>query len=123
MMDPEEIESGISDDEMLHSCVQSSSLQSQSLSKAHSFRRVQSSIPTISTDEFEDCVSHLATSSDDSVVVAKGIAKEVDSNDSTKEVDSGDSDSTWSYAADVKSTGSGSGSEKVAAADVEHQLT
>ena len=43
-------------------------------------------------------------------------------NDSTKEVDSGDSDSTWSYV-DVKSTGSGSGSEKAAAADVEHQLT
>ncbi len=119
VIDPEEIENGISDDEMLYSCVQSSSLQSQSLSKAHSFRRVQSSIPTISTDDFEDCVSHLATSSDDSVV-AEGIAKEVDSNDSTKEVDSGDSDSTWSYA-DVKSTGSGSGSEKTA--DVEHQLT
>jgi hypothetical protein len=120
-MDPEEIENGTSDDEMLYSCVQSSSLQSQSLSKAHSFRRVQSSIPTISPDEFEDCVSHLATSSDDSVVVAKGIAKEVGSNDSTKEVDSGDSDSTWSYA-DVKSTGSVSGSEK-AAVDVEHQVT
>lgn len=118
VMDPEEIESGISDDEMIYSCVQSSSLQSQSLSKAHSFRRVQSSIPTISTDDFEDCVS----SSDDSVVVAKCIEKEVGSNDSTKEVDSGDSDSTWSYA-DVKSTGSGSGSEKAAAADVEHQLT
>ena len=121
VMDPEEIENGISEDEMIYSCVQSSSLQSQSLSKAHSFRRVQSSIPTISTDDFEDCVSHLATSSDDSVVVAKGIAKEVGSNDSTKEVDSGDSDSTLSYA-DVKSTGSGSGSEKVEP-DVEHQLT
>lgn len=122
VMDLEEIESAISDDEMLYSCVQSSSLHSQSLSKEHSFRRVQSSIPTITTDDFEDCVSHLATSSDDSVVVAKGVAKEEGSNDSTKEVDSGDSDSTWSYAVKSTGSGSGSGSEKVEQ-DAEHQLT
>jgi hypothetical protein len=63
-------------------------------------------------DEFKDCVSNLATSSDDSGVSkdTEKVSKEMDnSKDSTKEADSGDSDSTWSFS--VKSVGSGTGSE------------
>eukprot|EP00986_Skeletonema_menzelii_P020993 scaffold32878_cov166-Skeletonema_menzelii.AAC.1 len=67
--------------------------------------RIQSRVP-IMTKSFEDSVSQLATSDDDTVYkdIEKEI-KEVDSGESTKEIESGDSDSTWSYS--LRSAGSG----------------
>lgn len=98
----------------------------QTLSKVQSSNKVQSSLPKIMSDDYEDCVSHLAASDEDSVDKAmEKETKEMDSRGSTKEIDSGDSDSTWSYS--LKSAGSGSVSEKEASSrdevDIEQQLT
>jgi len=100
----------------------------QTFNKALSSKKVPSSLPKIMSDHYEDCVSQLATSDEDSVDKAMHTeTKEMDSKDSTKEIDSGDSDSTWSYS--MKSAGSGgvSVSDKKAitrdVVDIEHQLT
>lgn len=69
-----------------------------------SLNQVQTSLPIIA-DDFDDSISQLATSYDTVDKVMEKEGNEADSGESTKEIESGDSDSTWSYS--LKSAGSG----------------
>eukprot|EP00984_Skeletonema_dohrnii_P020500 scaffold10013_cov79-Skeletonema_dohrnii-CCMP3373.AAC.4 len=85
--------------------------------------RIQSSLP-IMTDDFEDCVSQLAASDEDSAY--KGMekeTKEVDSGESTKGIDSGDSVSTMSFSLRSAVSGNSGKESDEDEVDVEHQLS